>query len=165
MLKQLPQSQQGGLYKMKKSYVITFLVLVLIAIIIIVVINRNKKKKEIESINKAIEDNVDLTGDPQEGLTDKTDPAKADTTNWSQADKDLANTLALQINKALGFLWDDDEEAVYDAVRRSKNQRLWALVAKTFYDNEGLSLTNFLDRHMSTAEKNLVLTYINQLPE
>lgn len=126
--------------------------------------NKPAKKKKVALIVDAIKNNIDLTGTPDEGLKDKIDTSKAEGINWTEADKAKANKLAEKINDSLGYFTSDDEQAVQDAIKESGNQRFLGLVATVFYDNEGLTLYEFFDRHLNTAEKNVILDVINKLP-
>ena len=128
-----------------------------------IVINRTRKKKQIEEIFKIIDTGVDEAGD----LTDLTGGLNTADTKKLNADpnaKERAKKAATKIINAKGYGgWaNDDEDAVYDALRALNSQAEVKLVSIIIEGIKGKSLTTWLG-FLDSDEMSKVNTIIAKL--
>ncbi len=125
-----------------------------------VIIIRSRNKKEIKDIIRIISEGIGESGD----LTDLLSGVNAADANKIKSDpnaKARAAKAATKIMLAKGTI-DDDEDAVYDALRTLNSQAEVKLVSNIIYATKGKTLSTWLD-FLSTSEMDKANEIINKL--
>ncbi len=136
--------------------------LLLLATGITVAVVRTRKKKEVNDILRQINEGIGEAGDLTDLLSgiNATDAAKI---KMDPNAKARATKAATKIMLAKGGTFgDDDEDAVYDALRSLNSQAEVKLVSNIIYANKGKTLDTWLS-FLDSSEKAIANGIINKL--
>lgn len=134
--------------------------LLLVGTFTLIMVNRSRKKKQITDILKVISEGIGESGDLND-LLGGFNVADAKKIKSDPNSKVRAQKAATKIMLAKGT-FDDDEDAVYDALRMLSNQAEVKLVSNIIYATKGKTLQSWLS-FLDSAEMAKANEIINKL--
>ncbi len=135
-------------------------VAIILATTTTVIVIRSRNKKEIKDIIRIISEGIGEAGDVND-LLGGISPADVNKIKTDPNAKARAAKAATKIMLAKGT-FDDDEDAVYDALRTLNTQAEVKLVSNIIYATKGKTLSTWLG-FLSTSEMEKANEIINKL--